>query len=368
MLAYHRSTPQADGFWMPGEFAPHAGCWLLWPERPDVWRENGRPAQKAFAAVATSIAQFEPVTIGVSPALLESARALLHPSVRLVALAYDDAWVRDSGPTFVVNKQGEVRGIDWGFNAWGGREEGAYYPWGNDEKVAQFILSQAETTGYKANFIMEGGSLHVDGEGTLITTAECLLNPNRNPELSQSQIEEALRQYLGVQKIIWIPRGVFNDETNGHVDNLVCFARPGEVILSWTDDQHDPQYEISHEAYEILSRTPDAQGRPLKIYKLHQPSPLFVTPEEAEGIQTRPGSIHRHEGKRMAASYVNFYMPNGGIVMPLFGDHVYDVRAVQMLRTIFPDRRVVGVPSREILLGGGNIHCITQQQPAPQHL
>jgi len=365
-------TPRQDGFHMPGEFEPHTQCWMLWPERPDFWRENAQPAQAAFARVAAAIARFEPVTLGASAGQLDTARRMVPDGVHVVEMAYDDAWARDTGPTFVVNREGALRGVDWAFNAWGGREEGAYYPWDRDAAVAAHILALAGAARYRTELILEGGSIHVDGQGTLLATAECLLNPNRNPALSQSDIEETLRQYLGVETIIWLPLGVYNDDTDGHVDNLCCFARPGEVILTWTDDAADPQYERSHAAYEVLRRASDARSRTLTIHKLHQPTPLYVTAKEAAGLQpcTEPGShaFTYCAGDRLPGSYVNFYMANGGIVMPLFDDATYDRRAIQMLQSIFPERSVVRVPSRDILLGGGNIHCITQQQPRTRPL
>jgi len=345
---------------MPGEFEHHFGCWMLWPERPDVWREDAAHARRVFCHVAEAISQFEPVTVGVRPHLFENARQMLPENIRLQVVPYDDAWARDNGPTYVINNEGTVRGIDWDFNAWGG----LYEPWNQDELTAQGILNLSKVDRYKAEFVLEGGSIHVDGEGTCITTEECLLNSNRNPGLSKEEIDSRLKAYLNVDKVIWIRRGVFEDETSGHVDNLCCFARPGEVVLTWTDDEGDPQYEISREAYDVLTSEKDAQGRSLKVYPLHQPTPMHITKEEADGLVVSDSALGRPEGQRLAASYVNFYIANGGIVMPLFNDPAFDDKALKDLQAIFPDRKVAGVYSREVLLGGGNIHCITQQQPA----
>jgi len=357
------STPAADGFRMPGEFEPHSGCWLLWPERPDNWREAARPAQLAFAAVAAAIAQFEPVTVGASRAHYLTARALLSERVRLVEMAHDDAWMRDVGPTCVVNGRGVVRGVDWEFNAWGGLNGGLYFPWDQDELVARKVLECERFERYRAPLVNEGGAIHVDGEGSALLTEECLLNPNRNPSLSRGDVERLLRAYLGVSRVIWLGRGVFNDETSGHIDNLACFARPGEVCLTWTDRRRDPQYAISRDAWERLHDARDARGRRLRVTRLPMPGPLTLRAREAAGIVGREGSKPRRAGERLAASYVNFYIANGGIVMPLL-DARTDRVATRRLRRLFPGRRVVGVASREILLGGGNIHCITQQIPA----
>lgn len=348
---------------MPGEFAPHAGCWMLWPERPDNWRLNAAPAQAAFTAVAAAIARFEPVTMGVSPAQYRLARQMLPEIVRVVELSANDSWMRDCGPTFVINASGEVRGVDWEFNAWGGLNGGLYFPWDLDEQVAQKVLEIERIDRYRPEgFVLEGGSIHVDGEGTLLTTEECLLNPNRNPHLNRSQIEGYLREYLGVEQIIWLGRGVFQDETSGHVDNLCCFVRPGVVALTWTDDRHDPQYEISQEAYERLAQAMDARGRRLQVHKIHQPNPVTITAEESAGIQPVEGTLPRLPGDRLAASYINSYLANNAVIVPIF-DNPHDHPALQKWQELYPERTVVGIPAREILLGGGNIHCITQQQP-----
>ena len=347
---------------MPGEFEPHAGCWMLWPERPDNWRLGAKPAQKAFVNVATAIAQFEPVTMGVSRGQFLNARHLLPDHVRVVEMSYNDSWMRDCGPTFVVNDKGLVRGIDWDFNSWGGLMGGIYFPWDQDALVARKVLEIERIDRYKANMVLEGGSIHVDGEGTLLTTEECLLNPNRNPNLTRAKIEQVLQEYLNVEKVLWLGKGVYLDETSGHVDNLCCFVRPGVVALTWTDDTSDPQYEISLDAYERLKSATDAQGRELEVHKIHQPNPIYITEEESAGIDAVEGTLPRKPGDRMAGSYINFYIANGGVVMPTFDDP-HDQAALETLHKLFPERKVVGVRAREILLGGGNIHCITQQQP-----
>ncbi|MFZ0006636.1 MAG: agmatine deiminase [Steroidobacteraceae bacterium] len=356
------STPAADGFHMPGEFEPHAGCWMLWPERPDNWRQAARPAQRAFAQVAAAIAQFEPVTVGVSRAQLAAARALLPESVHAVAMAHDDSWMRDVGPTCVVDGRGRVRGVDWRFNAWGGVRGGLYFPWDRDQRVARRVLDHEGLQCYRAPIVNEGGAIHVDGAGTALVTEECLLNPNRNPRLTRSDIERQLRAYLGVSTIIWLGRGVVNDETGGHIDNLACFARPGAVCLTWTERRRDPQYAISLDAWERLNDARDARGRRLKVTRLTMPGPLAMSAREAAGIARRAGTRPRVAGERLAASYVNFYIANRGIVMPLLDERT-DRLAAQRLKRLFPGRRVTGVPAREVLLGGGNIHCITQQIP-----
>jgi agmatine deiminase len=358
MSATIESTPAADGFRMPGEFEPHSGCWMAWPERPDNWRLDAGPAQQAYAAVAEAIAASEPVTMAASPAQLERCRASLSPAIRVVEIPTDDAWIRDTGPTFIVDGAGRRRGVDWHFNAWGG----IYSHWDRDERVAAQVLEIEGADRYRAPLVLEGGSIHVDGEGTVLTTEECLLNRNRNPELSREQVERSLLDYLGAEKVVWLGRGVFEDETDGHVDNLACFARPGVVLLTWAGDESDPQQAISRDALERLEAASDARERDFEVIKLPSPGPLLIEAEEAAGVERREGTLPRRAGDRLAASYANFYLGNSRVVMPLL-DERQDEEAAEILGHCFPEREVVGVPSREILLGGGNIHCITQQIP-----
>ena len=357
------TTPRADGFRMPAEWEPHTGCWMLWPERSDNWRGGAKPAQHAFAAVASAIARAEPVSICVSPAQYLVARAMLPADVRLVEMTSNDSWIRDCGPTFVINEKGELRGIDWKFNAWGGLEDGLYFPWDQDDLVGEKVIELERAARYAPDFILEGGSIDVDGEGSVIVTEQCLLNHDRNPNLSREQIEENLRDYLGCEKVIWLENGVYLDETKGHTDNFCRFVAPGHVVLTWTDDADDPQFAISSAALERLKTATDARGRKLTVHKLHQPAPILITVDEAAGVDHVEGTLPRSEGDRLAASYVNFYIGNGVIVMPAFGDAM-DEPAQRCLAELFPARRIVSVPGREILLGGGNVHCITQQQPA----
>ncbi|MDX5372349.1 MAG: agmatine deiminase [Pseudomonadaceae bacterium] len=361
------STPRADGFRMPAEWEPHSQTWMVWPERPDNWRLGGKPAQAAFTAVAKAIAQFEPVTLCVSAGQYENARARLEGSgIRLVEMTTDDAWVRDTGPTFVIDDRGAVRGVDWTFNAWGGFDGGLYWPWSRDDHVASKILEIERCERYRTEgFVLEGGSIHVDGEGTLITTEECLLNRNRNPHLTREQIEAVLREHLAIDSVIWLPDGLYNDETDGHVDNFCCYVRPGEVLLAWTDDADDPNYPRCQAAMRVLETARDAKGRQLLVHKMPIPGPIHATEEECAGVDAAEGTQERDPSIRLAGSYVNFLIVNGGIIAPKFDDP-RDAEAEAILRRVFPEHRVVMVPGREILLGGGNIHCITQQQPAPQ--
>ncbi len=358
------STPAADGFWMPGEYESHTGCWMAWPRRPDNWRADAGPARAAFAAVADTIAQSEPVTIAANPGDADRARAMVGPGVTVVEMPSDDAWMRDIGPTFVVNGDGARRGVDWQFNAWGGAAGGLYASWDLDDAMAAAVCAHQQVDRYQAPFVLEGGAIHADGEATLLVTEECLLNPNRNPGLDRGEIERLLRAYTGAERIVWLGLGVVADETDGHVDNLACFVAPGVVALTWTDDRNDPQYERSLDARRRLESAVDAQGRSLAVHLLQQPGPLSVTAEEANGVVTVPRTQPRRAGDRLAASYVNFYPANERIVVPLL-DPAHDDAALAVLTNLFPGRGVVGVAAREVLLGGGNQHSITQPVPAP---
>lgn len=362
------STPRADGFHMPAEWAPQTQMWMVWPERPDNWRLGGKPVQAAHVALAKAIARFEPVTVAVSAAQYDNARARLDvPNIRVVEISNDDAWMRDTGPTFVINDSGQVRGVDWGFNAWGGFDGGLYAPWNRDEQLASKVLEIERCARYATEgFVLEGGSIHVDGEGTLITTEECLLNRNRNPHLTREQIEQVLGEQLAVDKIIWLPDGLYNDETDGHVDNFCCYVRPGEVLLAWTDDPQDPNYPRCQAAMKVLQESVDAKGRALVVHKMPIPGSLYATAEECAGVDLVAGSQERTPSSRLAGSYVNFVIVNGGIIAPSFDDPL-DSQAQALLQTLFPEHEIVMIPGRELLLGGGNIHCLTQQQPAPLH-
>ena len=357
-----RSTPLADGYSMPAEYAPHAGCWMLWPERPDNWRDGAAPAQRAFAEVAAAISRFEPVSVGVSAAHYEFARTQLALQIRLVEMSHDDSWMRDVGPTFVTSKKGATRGVDWQFNAWGGLNGGLYFPWDQDVLVARKVLEIEGCDRYRAPIINEGGAIHVDGDGTALVTEQTLLNPNRNPGMDKPEIEQHLKEYLGVKAVLWLGNGVVEDETSGHIDNMACFAEPGVVLLHWSDDKRDAQHAASRDALGRLEAASDARGRRIRVIKLPMPGPLRYTATEAAGVLSRDATRSRVAGMRLAASYVNFYIANGGVIMPLL-DPKTDKVAAQKLKRAFPGRKVVGVPAREILLGGGNIHCITQQVP-----
>lgn len=351
---------------MPGEFERHEGTILVWPVRPGSWTYGGKEAQKTFTEIANAISRTEKVYLICDDSHFDEVAEIFEGNTNVVPtkIPTNDAWARDIGPTYVKDEVGRVYGTNWKFNAWGGDFDGLYRDYEEDDAFAKKFC---EKTSYpildEHDFVLEGGSIHVDGEGTLITTKACLLSPGRNPDMSCEQIEKKLCDTLGISKIIWLPNGILGDETNEHVDNFCCFVRPGEVLMAWTDDVNDPQHEVCVKAYEILTSTKDAKGRTLKVHKLPLPSnPVIITKHDLDGFVFEEGEDQREEGEKLAASYANFYICNGQVLVPWFGD-INDEVAVKTLASLFPDREIVPIMARSIIVGGGNIHCITQQIP-----
>ena len=334
-------VPASDSLHMPAEWEPHAGCWMAWPCRPELWEDRLDAAGHAYARVARVIADFEPVTMLVHPRDAANAQRLCGPAVDVWPLSIDDSWTRDSGPTFVTDGHGQVAGVDWIFNGWGHVYEG----FDNDAVMAQAILARLAMRRYVAPFILEGGSIHVDGRGTLLATEECLHDPERNAGFGRQDFEELFGAYLGIKKVIWLGQGLDNDETSGHVDNVACFVRPGVVMIQAADDPQDPNHKVYVDNKNRLEAARDASGSRLEIISVQQPA-------------------HREfQGERLTLSYINFYLANGAVIMPAFDDPM-DGAALALMQRSFADRRVVQIPALEILKGGGGIHCIAQQQPA----
>ncbi len=380
--------------YMPAEWHPHAGTWLIWPHNSFIWRDNCAPVHACFIDLITAIASFEPVNLGVREQDLDTVRGVLLgedgdplENLHIHVLNSDDCWARDTGCTFVFTDTGsgsgsnrdgshQLVGINWGFNNWGSKGLAVGVTIEADKVVAPIMatLSGAECLDIQ-DFILEGGSIHVDGEGTLLTTEECLLNTNRNPTMTRTSIERMLGEHLGVCKVLWLPRGLaYDEDTDGHIDNIACFVRPGVVLLSWCDDETELQYEISREAEAYLSSVTDAKGRSLEIIRIPVPCGMSYTQQEVDGlapVQAQlPDSLTstttrlRDVGERIQGSYVNFVMTNGGIVMAKF-DCPQDEAALKVMQKAFPERRVVQVSGKCILEGGGNLHCVTQQIPLP---
>lgn len=335
-------------FAMPAEWERHERTLIEWPVKTSmVWPENYDEVCAGYAEVAKAIAAFEPVTMIVDADTAGDAEKFCGGAIEYLTIPHNDAWCRDNGPTFLRSRDRRLAGINWQFNAWGGK----YPHYELDNQVAPAVLKRFNVPCFDSPLILEGGSIHTDGEGTLLTTAECLLNPNRNAGLAREEIEAELKRRLNVRKIIWLNKGLYGDETDGHVDNIACFGRPGVVILQVCRDKSDPNYEITMENLEILSNAVDASGRKLSVVEISQP----------------PARYYR-DG-RLTLSYLNFYLVNGGIILPVFGADAAqsDQAAAESLRTLFPDRRIVPVDGMPLIKEGGNVHCITQQMPEGIH-
>ena len=239
-----KNTPKQDGFYMPAEFERHSATYMIWPQRPDNWRCNAKFAQETFVKVAETIANYELVIALASAKEYKKAKDSLSSDILVFRVETDDAWVRDTGATFVA-RDGELRAIDWKFNGWGGSVDALYASWEKDDLTAKNICEIEGVERYRTDdFVLEGGSIHVDGQGTALTTESCLLSAGRNPSMTKELIEEKLKNYLNVSKVIWLKRGIYLDETNEHIDNMACFTSPANIALAWTDDKNDPQYEM----------------------------------------------------------------------------------------------------------------------------
>lgn len=367
-MSLQNSKEIPAGIRFPGEFEPHEGTLMVWPERPGSWGKDSSGAERAFTDIIEALLEVEKVWLVVSPKAAPAVRERFAGQERLTIIEAetDDSWARDIGPTFVFSKEGRLA-VNWSFNAWGGEVDGLYASWEKDDRLARtFAAAIGNEVLDAAPFVLEGGSIHTDGEGTLMVTESCLLSAGRNPSLTKAEIEERLKTYLGVAKVLWLPRGIYMDETNEHVDNVAAFIRPGEVVLAWTDNREDPQYELSAQDLAYLEGETDAKGRKIKVRKLPIPDvPVCCSARDIDNYVFEPGEDTREAGERLAASYVNFYFANGIALVPQFGGEnaESDARAVKILAELCPERRIVPISARDILLGGGNIHCITQQVP-----
>lgn len=320
---------------MPGEWAPHRRTWMCWPCRAELWGDGLARAKAAYAAVARAIARHEPVIMVARPEDADEAAAEL-PGIEVWTEPLDDSWARDIGPTFLKGPDGGAA-VAWRFNAWGGK-------YARFDQDAQFAVRAAERDGtktYRAPLVCEGGAMHSDGQGTLLTTEQCLLNPNRNPGMEKQTVTKILRDFTGAQRVIWIG-GTFSDtETDGHIDNIASFAAPGTVIVGVPDSRSHPDYAAVADAIRQL------KSEDLKVIELVQPRTIR----------------HDRQGRLLQTSYVNFYLCNGGLVMPSFDDP-HDEAARALLADVFADRAISVIPAQGIVAGGGGIHCITQQEPA----
>ncbi|EYR79146.1 agmatine deiminase family protein [Shinella sp. 838] len=324
----------------PGEFEPHAKTWMAWPHRQDLYGPRLADMQRAYADVAKAIAQFEPVSMVAHPEHTKSARTLLGDGIEIVALPIDDCWIRDSGPTFLKRADGGLAGVSWRFNAWGRKHE----PFDADDALAGRVLAYEEAEMFRSFLHCEGGSLACDGDGTLIVTETSLLHPNRNPGLSKAWVEQELLRMLDVEKVVWLPGDPLDLETDGHVDGMCCFVRPGVVMFEYNPDPADLHGRILADNLVALKSQTDARGRSFEVIPIPEAYDVEATSEV------------------FARSYINFALANGGVVMPTFGRPSGE-EAKAAVAKAFPDRRIVTVDVGAVVPAGGAIHCITQEQP-----
>ncbi|MBB4284942.1 agmatine deiminase family protein [Roseospira goensis] len=332
------------GFRLPGEFEPHDRCWMCWPSNAALWGPHLAAARAAYATVARTIRAFEPVTMVARPEDAEAAAEACGDEIEVWVRPIDDSWARDSGPTFLVDDAGGAIAVDWVFNGWGGKAAAV----ANDDALASALGIRAGARVVRAPLVLEGGSICSDGEGTLLVTEQCLLHPNRNPGLDRAALERHLMALLRVETVLWLPYGLADDaETDGHVDNVACFVRPGVVMMvAPPRDPDHPDHARLSENQRVLMAATDALGRQLEIIPLPH-APGLAGPD----------------GRPLARSYANFYIADGGIVMPGFGLET-DTEALEAVRDAFPYHDVVMLPEGAVIAhGGGNIHCITQPQP-----
>lgn len=342
-------TPAACGFRMPAEWEPQEAIWLSWPHKHASWPRHFRPIPYKFAEIVTHISRRQQVRINIAQPLQKRALQLITKAgadlsrVTFYDHPTDDAWCRDHGPIFVKNdRTGEVALTDWKYNAWGGK----YPPYERDNQIPPSIGDALGLRRFEKDMVLEGGSLDVNGAGLLLTTEACLLNKNRNPDLTKAQIEQALRDYLGVEHILWLGDGIVGDDTDGHVDDLSRFFRADGILTVVESNKRDKNHAILQENLERLHSLRTPAGKKFKIVELPMPKASYC------------------DGQRLPASYANFLVINGAVLMPAFRQPKRDAEAAEILADCFPGREIVPVDCLELVWGLGTLHCISQQQPA----
>lgn len=338
-------TPRQLGYRWPAEWEPQAALWLAWPHNRQSWPGHFAGVPEEFAHFVRTVARYQPVEIlAGGQAVRAEAQAMVGdlPQVRLHDIPTNDAWCRDHGPTFLAG--GDVPAlIDWEYNAWGGK----YPPFDLDNQVPRRIAELTGRQRFAPGIVLEGGSIEGNGQGLLLTTASCLLSTTRNPNRSREEIENILKEFLAIERVLWITGGMIaGDDTDGHIDQLARFVNPTTLVVATCEDRDDENYEPTHRNWQELAALTDQHGRPLELVPLPLPGPLYC------------------EGQRLPASYCNFLIINGAVIVPQFGDPA-DARALEVLRPLFPGREVVGCPSRKLVWGLGSFHCLSQQEPMP---
>ncbi len=337
------TTPAALHYRMPGEWEPHDATWISWPHRQATWPGAFEPIPGVFARLIQTLSAFEIVNVLAGGPAWRQAQTMVGdlPNVRLHDIETNDAWARDHGPTFLVGPADQPPAlVDWGFNAWGRK----YPHFDKDDAVPRQIAERLGLRRFEPGIILEGGAVEPNGQGTLLTTEECLLNPNRNPHLNRADIERYLAEFLNAPHVVWLGRGIVGDDTDGHIDELARFVNPTTVVAAVEHDPADVNYPALQDNLARLHAATDQAGRPLQIVPLPMPRPMY------------------QDGRRVPGSYTNFYIANGVVIVPQFDDPA-DAVALGILSALLPDRRAIGLPTRQLAWGLGAFHCITQQQP-----
>lgn len=335
------------------EFVPHRCTYLLWPTRPDNWRLSGRPAQKDLTELADTISKYEPVFLGTNQPINQKFR----DGITVFHAQYDDIWVRDTGPTFASDEFG-IFAANWKFNSWGGLFE----TYDDDNAIAELIASKEKIPMRNVDMVFEGGAYVTDGRRTLITTADCVLDPSRNPILDRNSAERILLDNLGGDSVLWLEHGFLHDETGGHIDNICFFGKENVLFVASDAERSNPNYARAKAALDAIHTHYDAQLDKLQVIELPLPQPLEITAQESRDFTGGDGTIVREPGTPMCASYSNSYAVNGAIIMPKFGISLDD-DAASIVQDALPGMTIEQVPSREFVLGGGAVHCITREIP-----
>jgi agmatine deiminase len=351
-------TPRDLGFSMPPEWAAHDAVWTAWPDDDEEWLGHLEAVREEFAVFVRTLARFERVELVVRSEGTEAdARRRLEGcgNLQFHRVKHNDVWFRDCAPIFVTRDaasgRSELAAVDWVFNGWGGKFDATL-----DDQIPAFVAGVVGAKRFEPGVVMEGGALEVNGEGVLLTTKQCLLEKHRNPDLSMADLERVLGAYLGVQKVLWLEDGLENDHTDGHVDTITRFASENVIVTSVCEDEDDPNHVVLKRNLELLRGFTDTDGQPFEIVTVPLPKHRL---EHTGEVAARQGVI----GERLPPTYANFYIGNGCVIVPVYGDD-NDARALEILQPLFPGREVIGLSSRALINGGGSFHCVTQQQPS----
>ena len=351
MAEHEKKTPAELGFRMPAEWYPHNSTWLTWPKDPETWPDRVTHVEEIYLQMLAALTPHEIVDLLVNDEETEQAvrrRCAFAgaANIRFHHIETVDSWIRDYGPNFLIGPKGEGAFNDWIFNAWGNK----YEELKKDDRIPRQLEAILGVPRFSPGIVMEGGSIEVNGAGCVLTTEQCLLNKNRNPQLSREEIEQYLKEYLGVAKVLWLAEGIAGDDTDGHIDDIARFVAPNVIVCALEDDPADANYEFLQDNLARLKSMTDVAGNSFEIVTLPMPGVVGGTSTGARDLE------------RLPASYANFYIANSVVLLPVFG-HANDTRAAETLQRLFPQRRVVSINCEPLVWGMGTIHCVSQQQP-----